>query len=73
VTGTGAVVGATWAHGTYLGYNSTCGSTGHSVIMKSTVPVSNNTLTLSNAVRVKTLQAADKYTGTITYQVTPSY
>ena len=73
VTGTGATLSAGWTAGSYLGYNSTCGTTTHSVIMKSTVPVATNKLTLTNGVRVKSLQPADKYTGTITYQVTPSY
>lgn len=75
-TGSGtAALGTTWStdSGKYLGYNSTCGTTGHSVIMKSTTPVNTNKLTLTNAVRAKALQPADVYTGTISYQVTPNY
>jgi hypothetical protein len=73
-SGTGATLGATWSTTKYLGYSTTCtATTTHSTIMKSTGPVATNTLTLTNAARLSATQAAGTYSGTISYQLTPSY
>jgi hypothetical protein len=74
VSGTGGTLGATWSTTKYLGYGTACAATtGHSTIMKSTGPVATNTLTLTNAARLAATQAAGTYSGTISYQLTPSY
>jgi hypothetical protein len=73
-----AVLNGTWATATgsnYLGYNVACGTTLNQVISKNTKPTSSSgdVLTLTNSVMITGSQPAGTYTGTVDYQVTPSY
>jgi hypothetical protein len=76
ITGSGATLQALWAATTtnnYLGYAATCGTTGGQKISSNAGPTTGDVLTLNNAVGISATQTAGTYTGTITYQVSPSY
>jgi hypothetical protein len=73
-----ATLNGDWAgaNGTeYLGYATTCGTSGNDVISQNTKPTSStgDVLTLTNAVMITGSQPAGTYTGTVDYLVTPSY
>jgi hypothetical protein len=57
----------------FLGYNALCTAGAGSTVATETGPVSNDLLAITNGVGISNTQAAGTYTGTITYQVNPSY
>ena len=79
VSGGSAAVQAPWTASTYIGYAATCSATPilggapSSPVVTDAGPTTLDTLTITNAVSISAIQAADTYTATINYLLTPSY
>jgi hypothetical protein len=57
----------------YVGYATTCATSGASLITKQTGTTTGDVTTITNGVIVSATQAADTYTGTVSYLVSPSF
>jgi hypothetical protein len=57
----------------FLGYNASCNAGSGSTVATESGPVTGDQLAITNGVAISDIQAAGTYTGTITYQVNPSY
>jgi hypothetical protein len=75
-TSTNGTLQAPWlsANGLdYLGYAATCGAGLGQTIFSNPGPTSSDVITLTNSVGISATQANGTYTGSIAYQVSPSY